>query len=55
MTHYQKRVQHLWIQMLLLTSGILLIVVAGVTLFLRRVTNPLSELCRATERIDRGI
>ncbi|RJR51706.1 MAG: HAMP domain-containing protein [Desulfobacteraceae bacterium] len=51
---YLKRIRGLWLQMTLLTSAILVLAVAGVTLFLRRVTNPLSELARATERMDGG-
>lgn len=51
---YLNRVRGLWMQMSLLTSGILVLAIIGVTLFLRRVTNPLSELAKATERIDGG-
>jgi len=51
---YLNRVRVLWMQMSLLTSGILVLAIIGVTLFLRRVTNPLSELAGATERIDGG-
>jgi two-component system response regulator HydG len=53
-TPYLNRIRSLWIQMTLFTSGILVLAVFGVTLFLRRVTDPLSELASATERIDGG-
>ncbi|PKN28392.1 MAG: RNA polymerase subunit sigma-54 [Deltaproteobacteria bacterium HGW-Deltaproteobacteria-21] len=53
-TPYLKKIRSLWLQMSLLTSGILVLSIIGVTLFLRRVTNPLSELAKATERIDGG-
>ncbi len=51
---YQKEVSKLWIEMGLLTTAILFLAVAGMLLFVRRITNPLSALARATERIDRG-
>jgi two-component system response regulator HydG len=51
---YLSRVRALWVHMILFTSGVLALAVLGVMLFLRRVTNPLSELAEATERIDRG-
>ncbi|MDD5206753.1 MAG: sigma 54-interacting transcriptional regulator [Desulfobacterales bacterium] len=53
-TPYLKNIWSLWLQMSLLTSGILVLAIIGVTLFLRRVTNPLCELAKATERIDGG-
>jgi len=51
---YQKELSKLWIEMGLLTTAILFLAVAGMLLFVRRITNPLSALARATERIDRG-
>jgi two-component system response regulator HydG len=53
-TPYLERIRGLWMQMGFLTIAILVLAVIGVTLFLRRVTNPLSELAKATERIDGG-
>lgn len=51
---YQKQVRKLWLEMGLLTAGILLLGVAGSLFFVKRITNPISALTRATERVDRG-
>ena len=51
---YRNRVRALWIEMVLLTSGILFLAVIGTLLFVRRITDPISALTRVTERIDRG-
>jgi len=53
-SYYQAKVRDLWVKILLLTGSILVVAVASVTLFIRRVTMPLSELAQATERIDGG-
>jgi transcriptional regulator with GAF, ATPase, and Fis domain len=50
----EEQVNRLWIQMSLVTLGILLLAVIGSLIFVRRITLPLSELARATQRIDKG-
>ncbi len=51
---YREQVVRLWLQMSLLTLGILVLTVIGTLLFLRRITRPLAALSQATQRIDRG-
>ena len=51
---YQDKVRRLWLDMGLLTVGILFLAVVGTLLFVKRITDPLTALTRATERIDRG-
>ncbi|MBI5582423.1 MAG: sigma 54-interacting transcriptional regulator [Deltaproteobacteria bacterium] len=51
---YQDKVRRLWLEMGLLTAGILFLAVIGTLFFIRRITGPLSTLTRAMERIDRG-
>ncbi len=51
---FREQVNRLWIQMSLVTLGILLLAVIGSLVFVRRITLPLSELARATQRIDKG-
>ena len=51
---YQAEVSKLWVEMGLLTVGILLLAVGATLLFVRRITGPISALARATQRIDRG-
>lgn len=51
---YQREVRELWIEMGLLTAGILLLAVVATLLFLKRITEPISALARATKRIDQG-
>ncbi|HSO71505.1 MAG TPA: sigma 54-interacting transcriptional regulator, partial [Thermodesulfobacteriota bacterium] len=51
---YRNKVRTFWIEMVLLTTGILILAVIGTLLFVRRITNPISALTRVTERIDRG-
>ncbi|MBA4394030.1 MAG: RNA polymerase subunit sigma-54 [Desulfobacca sp.] len=51
---YKKKVRKLWLEMGLLTAGILFLAVAGTLFFVRRITDPISALTKATERIDRG-
>jgi transcriptional regulator with GAF, ATPase, and Fis domain len=51
---YREQVARLWLQMSLLTLGILVLTVIGTLLFLRRITSPLAALSQATHRIDRG-
>lgn len=50
----EEQINRLWIQMSLVTLGILLLAVIGSLIFVRRITLPLSELARATQRIDKG-
>jgi DNA-binding NtrC family response regulator/HAMP domain-containing protein len=51
---YRNKVRSFWIEMVLLTTGILLLAVIGTLFFVRRITDPISALTRVTERIDRG-
>ncbi|MBI4963764.1 MAG: sigma 54-interacting transcriptional regulator [Desulfomonile tiedjei] len=51
---FREQVTRLWIQMSLVTLGILLLAVIGSLVFVRRITLPLSKLARATQKIDRG-
>jgi two-component system response regulator HydG len=50
----RKRVANLWIQMSALTLTVLLIALAGALIFVRRITEPLGELAKATQKIDEG-
>jgi DNA-binding NtrC family response regulator/HAMP domain-containing protein len=51
---FREQVRNLWVQMTLLTMGVLLLAVAGSLIFVRRITSPLSKLVIATKRIDEG-
>lgn len=51
---YQNKIRKFWMEMGLLTAGILFLAIAGTLYFVRRITEPISALTRATERIDRG-
>ncbi|AFM27973.1 sigma-54-dependent Fis family transcriptional regulator [Desulfomonile tiedjei] len=51
---FEEQVKKLWIQISLVTLGILLLAVMGSLIFVRRITLPLSELARATQRLDEG-
>jgi transcriptional regulator with GAF, ATPase, and Fis domain len=51
---FEEQVNRLWIQISLVTLGILLLAVIGSLIFVRRITLPLSELANATKRIDKG-
>ena len=51
---YRNKVRTFWIEMVLLTTGILIFAVIGTLFFVRRITDPISALTRVTERIDRG-
>ncbi len=51
---FREQINRLWIQMSLVTLGILLLAVIGSLIFVRRITLPLSELARATQKIDKG-
>ena len=54
-TYYRKQVVSLWLQIGLLTLGILLAALVGGLLFVRRITRPLATLVEATQRIDQGV
>jgi DNA-binding NtrC family response regulator/HAMP domain-containing protein len=51
---YWKGVHRLWLQMALSTLAILVLAVVGSLLFVRRITNPLTQLAEAVGRVDRG-
>jgi two-component system response regulator HydG len=51
---YRRQVIQLWIQMSALSFGILLIAIVVSLLFIKRITGPLVELAKATEKIDEG-
>ena len=51
---YRDQVVQLWLQMSGLTLAILVLVLAGSLLFIKRITGPLSALSEAAERIDEG-
>ncbi|MGO9566258.1 MAG: sigma 54-interacting transcriptional regulator [Desulfomonilaceae bacterium] len=51
---FREQVTALWLQMTMVTIGILFLAVAGSLIFVRRITNPLSKLASATKRVDLG-
>jgi DNA-binding NtrC family response regulator/HAMP domain-containing protein len=51
---FEEQVNRLWIQISLVTFGILLLALVGGLIFVRRITLPLSELAHATEKLDEG-
>jgi two-component system response regulator HydG len=51
---YRDQVVQLWLQISGLTLAILLLGLGGSLLFIKRVTGPLVELAKATEKIDEG-
>jgi two-component system response regulator HydG len=51
---YREQVTQLWIQMSVITLGILLLALAVSLLFIKRVTRPLSMLSKTAEKIDEG-
>ncbi len=53
-TYYEKQVMSLWLQIGLLTLGILLAALLGGLFFVRRLTRPLAALVEAALEIDRG-
>ena len=52
--YFSKQVVSLWLQIGLLTLGILLAALLGGLFFVRRLTRPLAALVEGTEEIDRG-
>ena len=51
---FREQVTALWLQMTMITIGILFLAVVGSLIFVRRITNPLSKLAIATKRVDQG-
>jgi methyl-accepting chemotaxis protein len=51
---FRSQVRHLWLQMSLITLGILLLALAGSLVFVKRITRPLAALAQATREIDKG-
>jgi transcriptional regulator with GAF, ATPase, and Fis domain/HAMP domain-containing protein len=51
---FREQVTALWLQMTMITIGILFLAVVGSLIFVRRITNPLSMLAIATKRVDQG-
>lgn len=51
---YLAEVKKLWLEMGLLTFGILFLSLVATLLFVRRITGPLSALAKATQQIDQG-
>ncbi|MFH1123946.1 MAG: sigma 54-interacting transcriptional regulator, partial [Pseudomonadota bacterium] len=51
---YRMKASHLWVQMTGLTLGILLLALGGTLFFVRRMTRPLADLVRATQKVDKG-
>ncbi len=53
-SYYRNQVTRLWLEIGLLSLGILLVALAGSLVFVRRITRPLAELVQATQEIDQG-
>ncbi len=53
-TQYRRQVAMLWLQIAVLTLGILLAALAGGLVFVRRITRPLAALVEATQQIGQG-
>ena len=51
---FRRQVRRLWLQMSLITLGILLLGLAGSLIFVKRITRPLAALAQATRKIDKG-
>ncbi len=51
---YRGQIQKLWLQMSLFTLGILLLALFASLLFIRRITEPLSDLALAADEVDKG-
>ena len=50
----RKKVRHLWVQMTLITFGILIMALLFSGLFIHRITRPLLQLTAAAQKIDEG-
>ena len=53
-SYHQRQVVSLWLQIGLLTLGILLVALTGGLVFVRRLTRPLATLVAAAQQIDQG-
>ncbi len=53
-TLYQRQLTRLWIEIGILTLGILLLALTGSLFLIRRITNPLAALAEATKKINKG-
>ena len=51
---YREQVNQLWIQMSVITLGILVLALVVSLFFIKRITRPLSTLSKAAEKIDEG-
>lgn len=51
---YRQEVTKLRLQMTLLTGAVLVLALAGSLLFVKQITDPLTELSQVVERVDRG-
>lgn len=51
---FQEQVRNLWVQMGLLTLGILVLSLSAGLLYIRRITRPLDDLANAAQRLDEG-
>jgi two-component system response regulator HydG len=53
-SHYRRQLVKLWVEIGLITLGLLGLALLGGLLFVRRITRPLAALVAATREIDRG-
>jgi len=51
---YRREVTKLWTEMSILTLGVLLAALSAVLIFVRKITEPISDLTRATREIEQG-
>ncbi|MEM5789091.1 MAG: sigma 54-interacting transcriptional regulator, partial [Syntrophobacteraceae bacterium] len=51
---YRRQIAGLWLRMSLITLGILLLGLLASLLFIRRITEPLSDLAQAADKVNRG-
>ena len=51
---YHAQITKLWLQMSLFTLGILLLALIASLFFIRRITEPLTGLAQAADRVDKG-
>ncbi|MCG6533809.1 MAG: HAMP domain-containing protein, partial [Syntrophales bacterium LBB04] len=51
---YRQQVNKLWMHMALLSLGILLLALAVGLFFIKRITDPLTELAQTADKVDRG-
>ncbi|MFA5110343.1 MAG: sigma 54-interacting transcriptional regulator [Desulfobaccales bacterium] len=53
-SHYRGQLVKLWVEIGIITLGLLVLALLGGLLFVRRITRPLAALVAATREIDRG-